>query len=76
MCMCACDVNYIGICNVLNTHWKKWYTQSDFHHMKALGLNTVRLPVGFWYFEEISGFAAYPYLKPTESIYSGESQWW
>ena len=61
----------LGICNVLNTHWKEWYTQDDFYNMKKNNLNAIRLPVGYWYFEEISGFTAYPYLKPVESIYSG-----
>lgn len=62
----------IGICNVLNVHWQEWYTQEDFLRMKSMGLNTIRLPVGFWYYEEISGYPAYPYLKPVESIYSGQ----
>lgn len=64
----------LGICNVLRTHWDEFYTQDDFLHMKKLNLNSIRLPVGFWYFEEISGFSAYPYLKPIESIYSGEGR--
>jgi hypothetical protein len=61
----------LGICNVLNAHWDEFYTQKDFDHMKSINLNTIRLPVGYWYFEEISGFVAYPYIKPVESIYSG-----
>lgn len=60
----------LNICNVLNVHWSEWYSQDDFFHIKKLNLNTIRLPVGFWYFEEISGYPSYPYLKPIESIYA------
>ena len=37
--------------------------------MKAVGLNSVRIPVGFWYFEELTkGKVSSFYLKPTQSI--------
>ncbi|GAA6014029.1 hypothetical protein JCM11491_003493 [Sporobolomyces phaffii] len=29
-------------------HWDTFYSQSDFYEMKKLGLNTVRIPLGFW----------------------------
>lgn len=29
-------------------HWKTWYTQADFDLMAKYGLNTVRIPVGYW----------------------------
>lgn len=38
--------------------------------MKKFELNSIRLPVGYWYFEEISGYTSAPYLMPKESIFS------
>ena len=58
----------LGICNLLIDHWETFYSQTDFNEMKALGLNTVRFPVGHWYFEELSGFPAHPYIIPAQSI--------
>jgi aryl-phospho-beta-D-glucosidase BglC (GH1 family) len=34
-------------------HWDTWITQSDIQEMASLGLNTVRIPVGYWMHEEI-----------------------
>lgn len=60
----------LGICDVIRDHWHNWYTQKDFDDMKAFKLNTIRLPVGYWYFEEISKYPAGDYIMPHESIYS------
>ena len=32
-------------------HYDNWYSQTDFAEMVELKLNTVRIPVGFWFFE-------------------------
>ncbi|KAK5996164.1 Glucan endo-1,6-beta-glucosidase B [Cladobotryum mycophilum] len=34
-------------------HWDTWTTQADVNQMKSLGLNTVRIPVGFWLKEDL-----------------------
>lgn len=34
-------------------HWSTWTTQSDISQIKNLGLNTVRIPVGFWIREDL-----------------------
>jgi glucan 1,3-beta-glucosidase len=60
----------LDTCEVLRNHWYSWYTQKDFDDMKKFELNTVRLPVGYWYFEEISGYTSAPFLMPKESIFS------
>jgi hypothetical protein len=60
-----------GICETLTDHWNNWYQPFDFEQMAAAGLNSVRIPVGFWYFEELSGLAPLaptPYIKPSVSI--------
>jgi aryl-phospho-beta-D-glucosidase BglC (GH1 family) len=35
------------------THWDTWITQDDINKIVSLGLNTIRIPVGFWIFEDI-----------------------
>ncbi|KAI8965105.1 glycoside hydrolase family 5 protein [Daldinia sp. FL1419] len=34
-------------------HWDTWTTQEDITQIKSLGLNTVRIPVGFWLLEDL-----------------------
>jgi aryl-phospho-beta-D-glucosidase BglC (GH1 family) len=65
---------YKGNCDILRKHWATWYTQEDFDHMKESGLNAIRLPVGYWYFEEISGYSSKPYINPVESIFARKFQ--
>jgi glucan 1,3-beta-glucosidase len=33
---------------VLERHWDTFITQSDFHYLASIGINTVRLPIGYW----------------------------
>lgn len=35
---------------VLSNHWATFYTEDDFQKMKSLGLNMVRIPIGYWAF--------------------------
>lgn len=34
-------------------HWKTWITKDDINRIKSLGLNTIRIPIGFWIHEEL-----------------------
>lgn len=34
-------------------HWDTWITESDIKEISGLGLNTVRIPIGFWMLEDI-----------------------
>lgn len=34
-------------------HWSTWILKSDFTNMTSVGLNTVRIPVGFWMKESL-----------------------
>lgn len=34
-------------------HWDSWITEQDLDKMKEYGLNTIRVPVGYWLVEEI-----------------------
>lgn len=39
--------------NDFQGHWQSWVTPSDFQKMASYGLNTVRIPVGYWSLETI-----------------------
>ena len=34
-------------------HWDTWTTQQDIAQMKSYGLNTIRIPVGYWLREDL-----------------------
>ena len=34
-------------------HWNTWIDQSDIQTMVSYGLNTIRIPVGYWMMEEL-----------------------
>ncbi|KAG5639515.1 hypothetical protein H0H81_000660 [Sphagnurus paluster] len=34
--------------DLLERHWDTWITQSDFHYLASIGINTVRIPIGYW----------------------------
>lgn len=38
---------------VFQNHWNTWITQADIQNITSLGLNTVRIPVGFWMMESL-----------------------
>lgn len=35
------------------THWESWITKEDITKIASLGLNTIRIPLGYWIFEDI-----------------------
>jgi aryl-phospho-beta-D-glucosidase BglC (GH1 family) len=55
-----------GISNAtayMEQHWDTWITEADFQKMASMGINTVRIPVGYWsagpYFANNSAFETY-----------------
>jgi glucan 1,3-beta-glucosidase len=32
----------------LKAHWESWITQDDFNEIASMGLNHVRIPIGYW----------------------------
>ena len=39
--------------SAFQAHWKNWITQQDIQQMQSFGLNTIRIPVGFWINEDL-----------------------
>ncbi|KAH7100796.1 glycoside hydrolase family 5 protein [Auriculariales sp. MPI-PUGE-AT-0066] len=38
---------------VMQQHWDTWFTNADIDKIKAAGLNTVRIPLGYWLVESL-----------------------
>ncbi|ORY80463.1 glycoside hydrolase superfamily [Protomyces lactucae-debilis] len=53
-----------GCTSQLQQHWASWVTQSDISQLASAGLNTLRIPVGFWAF--IDPIAGEPYVRSTQ----------
>jgi len=53
---------------ILVDHWDNWYTDADFKAMKSMGLNAIRVPVGWWYWAKDAGIDPSPYTVPTQEI--------
>lgn len=34
--------------SVLERHWDTWINETDFKYLASIGINTVRIPVGYW----------------------------
>jgi len=34
-------------------HWNSWITEQDLDKMKEYGLNTIRVPVGYWLVQDV-----------------------
>ncbi|THG99809.1 hypothetical protein EW026_g2627 [Hermanssonia centrifuga] len=38
---------------IFNKHWTTWFTQDDINQLVAAGINTVRVPLGYWIIEAL-----------------------
>ncbi|KAL4266664.1 glycosyl hydrolase 5 (cellulase A) family protein [Pleurotus pulmonarius] len=36
-----------------NKHWTTWFNQDDVNELASLGINTVRIPLGYWIIEQL-----------------------
>jgi glucan 1,3-beta-glucosidase len=55
----------------LQNHWDTYYTKDDFAAMKKWGLNAVRIPIGFWAYDN----AATPYLSGADAYLERMIEW-
>ena len=44
---------------VFQDHWASWITESDLDLMKSFGLNSIRIPVGYWLKEDLVSDSEY-----------------
>jgi len=38
---------------IFDKHWQSWFTHADVQRLKDLGINTVRIPLGYWLVEPL-----------------------
>ncbi|KAH8110761.1 glycoside hydrolase family 5 protein [Phellopilus nigrolimitatus] len=38
---------------IFNKHWSTWFTQKDVNKLSSYGINTVRIPLGYWIVEPL-----------------------
>ncbi|KAI5966487.1 exgA [Candida pseudojiufengensis] len=57
---------------VLKQHWASWYTEADFEQMSYLGLNVVRIPIGYWAFQLLDND---PYVQGQVEYLDKALQW-
>jgi glucan 1,3-beta-glucosidase len=55
----------------LKEHWETYYTKDDFAAMKKWGLNAVRIPIGFWAYDN----AKTPFLQGADAYLERMIEW-
>jgi glucan 1,3-beta-glucosidase len=58
--------------NILTNHWKTWITQDDFQKIAGMGLNHVRIPIGYWALNPLEGD---PYVQGQLDILDQAVDW-
>jgi hypothetical protein len=67
---CVVHLGQAAANSAFQNHWNTWITQADITQMRNYGLNTIRIPVGYWMREDLvysdsEHFpqGAFPYLQ-------------
>ncbi|KAN0105831.1 glycoside hydrolase family 5 protein [Hyaloscypha variabilis] len=50
---CVSSLGQTQANSVFQAHWNSWITQADISQMQSYGLNTIRVPVGYWMLESL-----------------------
>jgi aryl-phospho-beta-D-glucosidase BglC (GH1 family) len=50
---CVSSLGQTQANSAFQAHWNSWITQADISQMQSYGLNTIRLPVGYWMLESL-----------------------
>lgn len=57
---------------VLEKHWQTWYTEDDIKAIAKAGLNTVRIPIGYWAFRLLDND---PYVQGQIQYFDQAIEW-
>ncbi|PVH76801.1 glycoside hydrolase family 5 protein [Cadophora sp. DSE1049] len=60
-----------GSASALETHWSTFFTESDIQALAATGLNALRIPIGFWAYDNDDT----PYQKGADAYLEKAIQW-
>lgn len=50
---CVMNTGQTAADSNFQAHWKRWVNETDLDEMMSLGLNTVRIPLGYWLKESL-----------------------
>ncbi|KAH7311607.1 glycoside hydrolase superfamily [Stachybotrys elegans] len=50
---CTEGIGQAAADKAFDTHWDTWTTEDDIKEIAWIGLNTIRIPVGFWIYEDL-----------------------
>ena len=50
---CVSSLGQDAADSAFQDHWQSWITTDDLDEMKSYGLNTIRIPVGYWLKEDL-----------------------
>lgn len=50
---CVLKLGQTAANKAFQKHWDTWITKDDITQIASLGLNTIRIPVGYWIYEDI-----------------------
>ncbi|KAF3937787.1 hypothetical protein ABW19_dt0205352 [Dactylella cylindrospora] len=50
---CVMNIGQAKADAAFKKHWQTWITEADFKEMVSYGINTVRIPVGYWMLEDL-----------------------
>lgn len=50
---CVLKLGQAAANNAFKGHWDTWVTQADLQEMISYGINTIRIPVGYWMKEDL-----------------------
>lgn len=56
----------------LESHWNSWITQEDFNEIASMGLNHVRIPIGYW---SLNPLPEDPYVQGQLPILDSAIDW-
>ncbi|PWN20541.1 glycoside hydrolase [Microstroma glucosiphilum] len=66
--------------NYMEKHWDTWVTEDDFAYLASRGVNTVRIPIGYWsvgsYYCANSSFSPYAAVYENSWKYVGRAINW
>ena len=58
---CGLQLGQAAVNETFQQHWATFITQDDINQIAAAGLNTIRIPVGYWMYENIVDKASEPF---------------
>lgn len=67
-----CQILGSGAQSRMNDHWNSWITQADFNEIASVGLNHVRIPIGYWAVDPLPGD---PYVQGQLPILDNAIEW-